>query len=102
MQRFLNNTFELYHVKPTTNDIKNIDNFFTLFGYSQPNIKFEKKYLIINDTRKFNYIQCGEIKIALKDGAQVGQAIKTMAETQLKQGVRLWNEWPSLSNYPFN
>lgn len=102
MQRFLNNTFELYHVKPTTNDIKNIDNFFTLFGYSQPNIKFEKKYLNIKESRKFNYIQCGEIKIALKDGAQVGQAIKTMAETQLKQGVRLWNDWPSLANYPYN
>lgn len=93
LQRFIKNDFELYRMRPSDRDISAIDKYFTMFGYAQPNIVFDKAYL--SGRQNFNYIKCSGVKITRDSISDpFGLAVKAKAEEQLNNSVRIWHTLP--------
>lgn len=93
LQNFLANNFNIIHLIPTTSDQQKIDKFYTMFGYAQPNIAFDKAYL--SGRQYFNYIETSGVHIARSSASNYGIAIKNAAEDQLNAGVRIWHVLPT-------
>lgn len=93
LQNFLANNFNIIHLVPTTSDQQKIDKFYTMFGYAQPNIAFDKAYL--SGRQYFNYIETSGVHIARSSASNYGIAIKNAAEDQLNAGVRIWHVLPT-------
>lgn len=97
LQRVLPNNFTIYHIAPTAKDIAQIDKYFTYYGYAQPNIVFDKSYL--SGRQYFNYLKCTNCKIMRNSNADpFGIGIKTKAEEQLNNGIRIWHVLPQQVN----
>lgn len=93
LQRVLPNDFTIYHITPTAKDIRQIDKYFTYYGYAQPNIVFDKSYL--TGRQYFNYLKCTNCKIMRDSNSDpFGIGIKSKAEQQLNNGVRIWHTLP--------
>jgi len=93
MQTFIDNSFDVFQLSPSSNDTVNIDNFYTLYGYAQGNKPFKKEYM--NSRNDFNYIETSGVRIARDAVAgQFGNNVVSGAEAQLEGGVRIWHVLP--------
>lgn len=101
LQAFVKNSFDIFHVCPSDDDLQNIDNFFDQFGYAMPNVRFSDTYMF--NKKNFNYIEAQGVKIlGGKNGntmpAVAGQRIIDEAEKQLEGGIRIWHKLPNNNN----
>lgn len=93
---YFGNSFIIYHVGLSVNDIKRLDDFFTAYGYAQD--KPMDKALMQNRT-KFNYIKTsGAHYMAATVSPSMLQALEDMTDA----GVRIWHELPNAAAYDNN
>lgn len=78
-------------IGPTVNDLARFDSYFDLYGYAMGGTPFNKNYL--SGRQYCNYIEATDIHIT-SGYIDWGLPIKTEAERQLNNGVRIWHVKP--------
>lgn len=85
-----NNTFYAYFTQWKEEDVRQFDEFLTLYGYNVGNKKFIRDDFYSRE--HFNYVRLNNITWKTDN---CSKALRQLAEQELKMGVRIWHELPS-------
>lgn len=91
LQNLAPNGFDIIHLLPTDSDLQAIDKYYTLYGYAQPNITFDKSYM--QGRQHYNYIEVSGIHI-IDTNNDFGIDVIEAAIAQLQGGCKIWHELP--------
>lgn len=98
---FLNgdNNFYAYRIRPKTEFLKIIDNYFTRFGYKVNQLKVPN----ITHRKYWNYVQIGEGEVALvpktADSNSPKQDVVTKMNEILRRGVTIFVSFQNYANF---
>lgn len=92
IQNFVGNTAWIYRTRLSENDVKRFDKFLSMYGYSADE---ELTADAFTCRKNFNYVQCEDVHIICNQSLW----LRSLAEAQLSQGVRLWHVKPNPALY---
>ena len=99
LQNLAPNGFDIIHMLPTDSDLQAIDKYYTLYGYAQPNIAFDKSYM--QGRQHYNYIEVSGVHI-IDTNNDFGIDVIEAAQAQLAGGVKIWHDGLPQANITSN